>query len=48
MKKFLFWMAALAALSGDALIAQDLTGTWQGALQAGGQRTADGHQDLHG
>ena len=32
MKKFLFWIVALAALSGDALLAQDLTGTWQGTL----------------
>jgi bla regulator protein blaR1 len=50
MKKFLFGMATLAALSGAALFAQDLTGTWQGALQAGGRElrtvikisTADG------
>src|ERR1035437_8710790 len=32
MKKFMPWMIALAALSGDALLAQDLTGTWQGTL----------------
>ena len=33
MKKFMLWMVALAALSPDALLAQDLTGTWQGTLQ---------------
>jgi uncharacterized protein (TIGR03435 family) len=33
MKKCLLWMVALVALSGDALLAQDLTGTWQGTLQ---------------
>src|ERR1039458_1536240 len=32
MKKLMPWMVALAALSGDALLAQDLTGTWQGTL----------------
>ena len=32
MKKLLFRMLALAALSGGALQAQDLTGTWQGTL----------------
>jgi uncharacterized protein (TIGR03435 family) len=50
MKKFRFWIAALAVLSGNALFAQDLTGTWQGALAAGGRElrtvikisTADG------
>jgi bla regulator protein blaR1 len=50
MRKFLLWIVALAALSGDALLAQDLTGTWQGALPAGGRElrtvikitTADG------
>jgi len=26
---------AIAALSGAALLAQDITGSWQGALQAG-------------
>ena len=33
MKKFLFWMSALAMLAANAMLAQDLTGTWQGALQ---------------
>ena len=37
MKRFVPWMVALAALSGDALLAQDVTGSWQGALQAGGR-----------
>jgi hypothetical protein len=32
MQNLLFWMVALAALSGDALLAQDLTGTWQGTV----------------
>jgi uncharacterized protein (TIGR03435 family) len=32
MKKFVLWMIALAALPGEALLAQDLTGTWQGTL----------------
>ena len=32
MKKLMPWMVALAALSGGALLAQDLTGTWQGTL----------------
>ena len=27
------WMIALAILSAGALLAQDVTGTWQGALQ---------------
>ena len=35
MKKLMPWMIALAALSGRALLAQDITGTWQGTLQAG-------------
>lgn len=38
MKKFMLWMLALAALSGDALLAQDLTGTWQGTLLLPGGR----------
>ena len=38
MKKFMLWMVALAALPGGALLAQDLTGTWQGALQLPGGR----------
>jgi bla regulator protein blaR1 len=32
MKNITCWLIALAALSGDALLAQDLTGTWQGTL----------------
>jgi uncharacterized protein (TIGR03435 family) len=32
MAKFTLWMVAFAALSGNALLAQDLTGTWQGTL----------------
>jgi uncharacterized protein (TIGR03435 family) len=32
MKKILLSLVTLAALSGDALFAQDLTGTWQGTL----------------
>src|SRR5450755_2309595 len=32
MKKMMPWMVALAALSGEAMLAQDLTGTWQGTL----------------
>lgn len=36
------WMIALAALPGSALLAQNLTGTWQGTLQIPGRelRTA--------
>lgn len=34
MKKLMLWFAALG-LSGGALFAQDITGTWQGTLQAG-------------
>ncbi|HTC89041.1 MAG TPA: TIGR03435 family protein [Bryobacteraceae bacterium] len=34
MKKFLLWMIALAFLQGSGLLAQTLTGTWQGALEA--------------
>src|ERR1017187_4230711 len=33
MKKFILWIVALAAFSGGALLAQDLTGTWQGTLK---------------
>ncbi len=33
MKKLLLWMIAFAALPGSALLAQSLTGTWQGTLQ---------------
>ena len=32
MKKLMIWMVALAALSSHALLAQDLTGAWQGTL----------------
>src|SRR5450759_3022753 len=32
MKKFMLCMVALAALPGGSLLAQDLTGTWQGTL----------------
>src|ERR1019366_1490385 len=32
MKKFMLCMAALAALPGGPLLAQDMTGTWQGTL----------------
>ncbi len=35
MKKLMLWIVALVALSGSALDAQDITGTWQGTLQAG-------------
>jgi uncharacterized protein (TIGR03435 family) len=35
-KQFLLWMVALVALPGGALFAQDLTGTWQGALSLPG------------
>ena len=35
MKKLMLWMMALAALAGSALHAQNLTGTWQGTLDAG-------------
>src|SRR6185503_15897748 len=37
MRKLLLWIVVLAALCGDALLAQDLTGTWQGTIQAGGR-----------
>jgi hypothetical protein len=33
MKKLILWIIALAALPGSALLAQSITGTWQGALQ---------------
>ena len=36
MKKLMLWIVTLAVLSGGALLAQeDITGTWQGTLQAG-------------
>ena len=38
MKKLTLWMMALAALWGSALQAQDITGNWQGTLQAGQQK----------
>ncbi len=38
MKKLTLWMMALAALLGSALQAQNLTGNWQGTLQAGPQK----------
>ena len=38
MKKLTLWMMALAALQGSALRAQDITGNWQGTLQAGQQK----------
>jgi uncharacterized protein (TIGR03435 family) len=38
MKKLMFWMIVLAALPGSALEAQNITGNWQGTLQAGQQK----------
>jgi len=38
MKKLTLWMMALAALPGNALQAQNITGNWQGTLQAGQQK----------
>ena len=38
MKKLTLWIMALAALLGSALQAQDITGNWQGTLQAGPQK----------
>ncbi|HWB84213.1 MAG TPA: TIGR03435 family protein [Bryobacteraceae bacterium] len=35
MKRWMLVLAGLAALSGEALFAQSITGTWQGTLQAG-------------
>lgn len=35
MKRLTLWMLALAVLSGGALFAHDITGTWQGTLHAG-------------
>lgn len=32
MKKSILWVAALAALQGGALFAQNLPGTWQGLM----------------
>jgi uncharacterized protein (TIGR03435 family) len=38
MKKLTLWMMALAVLQGTALLAQDITGNWQGTLQPGQQK----------
>jgi len=38
MKKLTLWIMALAAMQGTALLAQNLTGSWQGTLQAGPQK----------
>jgi uncharacterized protein (TIGR03435 family) len=38
MKKLTLWMIALAALPGSTLQAQNITGNWQGTLQAGAQK----------
>jgi uncharacterized protein (TIGR03435 family) len=38
MKKLMFWMIVLAELPGSALEAQNITGNWQGTLQAGQQK----------
>lgn len=35
MEKLMLWIIALSALPGGSLVAQDITGTWQGTLQAG-------------
>ena len=40
MKKLTLWMMALAALPGSALQAQNITGNWQGTLQAGAAKSA--------
>ena len=49
MKNFMFGMIAFAALSGGALLAQDLTGTWQGTLTLPQrERTADSYQGHQG
>ena len=37
MKKLMLWSIALAAFMGTALHAQNITGTWQGTLEAGPQ-----------
>jgi uncharacterized protein (TIGR03435 family) len=37
MKRRILWIIAVIALSGSALFAQNLTGTWQGTLKAGAQ-----------
>jgi uncharacterized protein (TIGR03435 family) len=38
MKRLMLWVMALAALLGSALEAQNITGNWQGTLQAGPQK----------
>jgi bla regulator protein blaR1 len=38
MKKLTLWIMALAAFQGSALRAQNITGNWQGTLQAGQQK----------
>src|SRR5271170_5223538 len=38
MKKWTLWMMALAALQASAFEAQNITGNWQGTLQAGQQK----------
>jgi uncharacterized protein (TIGR03435 family) len=38
MTKLTLWMMALAALPGSALEAQDMSGSWQGTLQAGQEK----------
>ncbi len=38
MKKLTLWIMALAALLGSSLEAQNITGNWQGTLQAGQQK----------
>jgi hypothetical protein len=38
MTKLTLWMMALAALPGSALEAQDISGSWQGTLQAGQEK----------
>jgi len=38
MKQLTLWTMALAALLGNALQAQNITGNWQGTLQAGAQK----------
>jgi uncharacterized protein (TIGR03435 family) len=35
LKKLMLWIIAFAALPGSSLLAQDVTGDWQGTLQAG-------------
>jgi hypothetical protein len=38
MKKLMLWMMALAALPVSAFETQNITGNWQGTLQAGPQK----------